>query len=128
VITNVDTGAWWDATGKGDYDATATWWYNEVSDPDLAVRWALCGACGSNSFNTGYNNERVNQLTDQGIAESNRAKRAEIYKEIQRITTEEVSQIPLYYAPNAVAYSKRLSGLRLTPALQWTFEETTFSQ
>ncbi len=128
VITNVDTGAWWDATGKGDYDAAATWWYNEVSDPDLAVRWALCGTCGSDSYNTFYNNEQVNQLVEQGTAESDPAKRAEIYKEIQRITTEEVSQIPLYYAPNAVAYSKRVSGLRLTPALQWTFEETTFSQ
>ncbi|MBC7336127.1 MAG: ABC transporter substrate-binding protein, partial [Clostridia bacterium] len=38
VIVNVDSGAWWDATGKGDYDAAANWWYNETPDPDLAVR------------------------------------------------------------------------------------------
>ena len=127
VITNVDTGAWWDATGKGDYDATATWWYNETSDPDLAVRWAVCGSCGSNSYNTFYANEKVDQLVEQGTTESDPAKRAEIYKQIQRITTEEVAQIPLYYAPNAVAYSTRLSGLKLTPALQWTFEDATLN-
>ena len=126
-IVNVDTGAWWDATGKGDYDATATWWYNETSDPDLAVRWAVCGACGSNSYNTFYNNDEVNKLVEQGTTETDSAKRAEIYKEIQRITTEEVAQIPLYYAPNAVAYSKSLSGIKLTPGLAWTFEETTFA-
>ncbi|MDY0884545.1 ABC transporter substrate-binding protein [Dongia soli] len=126
VIVNVDNAAWWDATGKGDYDAAATWWYNETPDPDLAVRWAVCGSCGSASFNTHYDNKKVDDLVEQGTRETDPAKRAEIYKEIQKITTDEVSQIPLYYAPNATAYSKRLSGLKLTSSLQWTLEETTF--
>jgi peptide/nickel transport system substrate-binding protein len=127
VIVNVDSGAWWDATGKGEYDAAATWWYNETPDPDLAVRWALCGTCGSNSFNTFYTNKKVDELVEQGTREGDSAKRAEIYKEIQKITTDEVSQIPLYYAPNAVAYSKRLEGLKLLPTLQWTLEDTTIA-
>jgi peptide/nickel transport system substrate-binding protein len=127
TIVNVDSGAWWDAIGKGDYDATANWWFNETSDPDLAVRWAVCGTCGSNSYNTFYNNEKVNKLVDQGTKETDSAKRAAIYKEIQKITTEEVAQIPLFYAPNAVAYSKRLKGMKFTPGLQWTLEETTIN-
>lgn len=128
VIVNVDGGAWWDATGKGDYDAAANWWYNETPDPDLAVRWAVCGSCGSNSYNTFYTNPKVDELVEQGTKEVDQAKRAEIYKEIQKVTTEEVAQIPLYYAPNAVAYSKRLQGLKLTPSLQWTLEETSIGQ
>ena len=128
VIVNVDGGAWWDATGKGDYDAAANWWYNETPDPDLAVRWAVCGSCGSNSYNTFYDNPKVDELVEQGTTETDEAKRAEIYKEIQRITTEEVAQIPLYYAPNAVAYSKRLEGMRLTSTLQWTLEETSIAK
>jgi peptide/nickel transport system substrate-binding protein len=125
TIVNVERAAWWEATGKGDYDAAATWWFNETPDPDLAVRWAVCGSCGSNSYNTAYNNPKVDELVEQGTKESNPEKRAAIYKEIQRITTEEVSQIPLYYAPNTNAYSKRLVGLKLLPTLQWTLEETT---
>ncbi|BCH25111.1 ABC transporter substrate-binding protein [Mesorhizobium sp. L-8-3] len=125
VIVNVDSGAWWDATGKGEYDAAATWWYNEVPDPDLAVRWALCGSCGSNSFNTFYENKKVDELVEMGTKETDPGKRAEIYKEIQKISTEEVSQIPLYYPPNAVAYSKRLEGIKLLPTLQWTLEDAT---
>jgi peptide/nickel transport system substrate-binding protein len=128
VIVNVDSGAWWDATGKGEYDAAATWWYNETPDPDLAVRWAVCGSCGSNSFNTFYNNAKVNELVEQGTKEADTAKRAAIYKEIQTITTDEVAQIPLYYAPNAVAYAKRLQGLKLLPTLQWTLEDTTIAK
>lgn len=128
VIVNVDGGAWWDATGKGDYDAAANWWYNETPDPDLAVRWAVCGSCGSSSYNTFYENPKVDELVEQGTKETDEAKRAEIYKEIQRITTEEVAQIPLYYTPNAVAYSKRLEGIRLTSTLQWTLEDTTIAK
>ncbi|PLU63325.1 hypothetical protein BMJ21_27080, partial [Sinorhizobium medicae] len=81
--------------------------------------------CGSNSYNTFYANAKVDALVEQGAKEADQAKRAEIYKKIQKITTEEVAQIPLYYAPNAVAYSKRLQGLKLTPSLQWTLEETS---
>ncbi|MBN9243011.1 MAG: ABC transporter substrate-binding protein [Mesorhizobium sp.] len=128
VIVNVDGGAWWDATGKGDYDAAANWWYNETPDPDLAVRWAVCGTCGSNSYNTFYENPKVDELVEEGTKEADPAKRAAIYKEIQKITTEEVAQIPLYYAPNAVAYSKRLQGIKLTPSLQWTLEDTTIAK
>jgi peptide/nickel transport system substrate-binding protein len=128
VIVNVDNAAWWDVVGKGDYDAAATWWYNETPDPDLAVRWAVCGSCGSASYDTHYDNKKIDDLVEQGTRETDRAKRAEIYKEIQKISTEEVSQIPLYYAPNATAYSKRLNGLKLTSSLQWTLEETTIAK
>src|SRR5918997_1888937 len=113
-----------DALAKGDFDATPTWWFNETTDPDLAVRWALCGTCGSKSYETYYSNKDVNELTEAAARELDPEKRAEMYKKIERITTEEVSQIPLYYAPYANAYSKRLKGLRMTPALQWTLEET----
>jgi peptide/nickel transport system substrate-binding protein len=128
VLVNVDTPGWWEATGKGEYDAAPTWWMNEVTDPDLAVRWALCGACDSHAFNTFYNNEKVNELTEKGSREQDQAKRAEIYREISRITTEEVAQIPLYYSPYAIAYSKRLKNLKMTPAMQWTLEETTVEE
>ncbi|WP_245443886.1 ABC transporter substrate-binding protein [Mesorhizobium sp. DCY119] len=128
VIVNVDTPAWWEATGKGEYDATPTWWMNELTDPDLAVRWALCGSCDSHAFNTFYDNKKVNELTEQGSREQDPKKRAEIYQEIARIATEEVSQIPLYYSPFPIAYSKRLKNLKMTPAMQWTLEETTFAE
>jgi peptide/nickel transport system substrate-binding protein len=124
-IVKVDQSAWWDATGKGEYDAAPSWWFNETLDPDLAVRWALCGACGSHSFNTYYDNPKVNELTEAGAREQDPAKREAIYREIARISTEEVSQIPMYYSPNTNAYSKRVRDLRLTPALQWTLEEAT---
>jgi peptide/nickel transport system substrate-binding protein len=127
-IEKVDSGVWWDRVPKGDYDAAPTWWYNETPDPDLALRWALCGSCGSKSFYTNYNNPTVNELTEAGAAELDTAKRAEIYRQVQEITTREVSQIPLYYPPYSNAYSKRVTGLMMTPSLQWTLEEAEVVQ
>jgi peptide/nickel transport system substrate-binding protein len=128
VIVNVDVATWWSDTATAAYDATPTWWTNELTDPDPAVRWALCGACDSHAFNTFYDNARINTLTDEGAREADEAKREKIYREIVRTATEEVAQIPLFDAPFAVAYSTRLKNLKLTPAMQWTLEEMTVEQ
>ncbi|MDA7966840.1 ABC transporter substrate-binding protein [Ruegeria sp.] len=124
IVEVVDGGLWWDRVLGGEYQVTATWWYNETEDPDLAVRWALCGTCGNRSYYTNYNNERINELTDAALHEQDEEKRAAMYHEIQRISVDELAQIPIYYPPHPNAYSSRISGLTLTPSLQWTLEET----
>lgn len=123
TVERVDAGLWWGNLTKGEYDVTASWWYNETEDPDLAVRWAVCGACGNSSYYTNYNNERVNELVEAALRETDTAKREEMYREIQQISTEELAQIPLYYTPFANAYADRVKGLTLSPALQWSLEE-----
>lgn len=128
VIVNVDVPTWWSDIATAEYDATPTWYMNELTDPDPAVRWAICGACDSHSFFTFYDNARVNQLTGEGAREEDETKRAAIYREIARTATEEVAQIPLFDAPWAVAYSTRLKNLKLTPAMQWTLEDMTVEE
>lgn len=127
-IEKVDRGVWWERVPRGEYDAAPSWWYNETTDPDLAVRWALCGTCGNKSFYTQYNNAEVNDLTEQAAQELDKDKRKALYRKIQEITTEQVSQIPLYYPPYANAYSKKISGLKLSPMLQWSLEDTVLSK
>lgn len=127
-IEKADAGTFWSRLTSGDYDASPTWYYNETTDPDLAVRWAVCGTCGNNAYYTFYNNPEVDKLVAQGAAELDEAKRAAIYAEMQRITTSEVSLIPMYYPPFANAYSTALDGLGMTPALQWTLEGATLTK
>jgi len=124
-IEKVDGGSWWTKVPEGDYDAAPNWWYNETTDPDLAVRWALCGSCGNRAYYTNYNNEEVDALVEQAAAEPDPGKRAEMYRRMQEISTTEVAQIPMYYPPFANAYSNRVEGLSMRPALQWTLEEST---
>jgi peptide/nickel transport system substrate-binding protein len=123
TIDQIDGGSFWERLPAGEYDAVPSAWYNETEDPDLAVRWALCGDCGNRAFYTNYDNPRVNELTEAALIEGDEARRAEMYAEIQRITTEEVTNIPLYDRPFVIAYRDRVDGLTLTPSLQWTLEE-----
>ena len=106
-----------------DYDASVEWWYNENADPDLAVKWALCGSCGNRAYYTNYQNDKVDELVRAGTGELDPNQRRDIYREIQSIAFYDVAQIPLYYQPWLNAYSTRIEGLRLTPSTQWTLEE-----
>ena len=128
TIDQIDGGTFWERLPAGDYDAVPSSWYNETEDPDLAVRWALCGTYGNRAFYTNYRNDRVDELTEAALRETDPDARAEMYAEIQRITMEEVTNIPLYDRPFVIAYRDRVDGLRLTPSLQWTLEEAELAE
>ena len=127
-ITQVDLSTWWEMVPAGEYGATITWWYNETPDPDLAVRWALCGICGTESFYSFYNNDRINELTELGLRETDPKKRDQYYYELQKIAMDEVAQIPLYYPPYTLAMSTAVENLMMTPAIQWTLEVATVNR
>ncbi|MDN5786143.1 ABC transporter substrate-binding protein [Pseudorhodobacter sp.] len=122
-VEQVDVGLFWSNLTSGEFEATTTWYYNETEDPDLAVRWALCGTCGSKSFYTNYDNPEVDKLTEEALREQDPTKRGALYSKIQQITVDDLPQIPLYYAPYSNGYSDHVKGLSLTPALQWTLED-----
>ena len=128
TIATVDSPTWWDKVTTADYAITPTWWYNETTDPDQAVRWALCGSCGNSSFYSYYDNPEVDALTEQALRELDPAARQQLYSEIQRISLEEVAQVPLYYPPYTIAMSDRVEGLMMSPALQWSLDQTQLSE
>jgi peptide/nickel transport system substrate-binding protein len=66
------------------------WWPN-LNDP-YDWSWILYDskAAGSNGANAGfYSNKRVDELIDQGLVETDRAKQAAIWKELQSIITKD---------------------------------------
>jgi peptide/nickel transport system substrate-binding protein len=128
TIEQVDSGTWWDRLPNAQYQATVSWWYNETPDPDAAVRWALCGTCGNESFYTFYVNEEIDRLTEEAVTETDPAKRGELYARIQALALEEVSQIPLYYQPYQNAHRATVQGLVMNPAIQWSLDEASLGQ
>jgi peptide/nickel transport system substrate-binding protein len=124
-IVKTDTGQWWDRLISGDYQMSVTWWYNENTDPDLAVRWAFCGSCDTLSYFTRFNNDKVNQLIEEGVKELDPKKRKAIYYKIQKLTKDEVSQLPLFYTPYRNAY-RGIEGLMMSPAIQFSLDEAKF--
>lgn len=123
VIRQTDVGGWWDSVVNANYGASVTWWYNEVPDPDPAVRWALCGDCGNSSYYTFYDNPQVDQLTEEALHETDPDARAELYSQIQEIAIDDVAQIPLWYQPYPNVYRSWVHDLTMNPAIQWNLDE-----
>jgi peptide/nickel transport system substrate-binding protein len=128
VIEQTDTGGWWDSVTNANYQASVTWWYNEVPDPDPAVRWALCGDCGNSSYYTFYDNVKVNGLTEEALRETDPQQREALYHEIQEIALQDVAQIPLWYQPYPNVYRAWVHDLKMNPAIQWNLDEAWMSR
>jgi peptide/nickel transport system substrate-binding protein len=128
VIKQTDTGGWWDSVVNANYQASVTWWYNEVPDPDPAVRWALCGECGNSSYYTFYNDEQVNQLTEQALRETDPERRGVLYHRIQELSLSDMAQIPLWYQPYSNVYRSWVHDLKMNPAIQWNLDEAWMSR
>ena len=128
TIATVDSPTWWERVTTADYGITPSWWYNETTDPDQAVRWALCGSCGNSAFYSYYENPELDALVEQAVRELDPAVRGELYSEIQRVSLEEVAQVPLYYPPYTIAMSDSVEGLMMSPALQWSLDQAKLNE
>lgn len=79
---------------------------------------------------TGYCNEKLDALLDEGMATTDQAKREESYQEANRIINDEVPILPLYVPTANYGVTKRISGfdptvhpaLALIVAEQWTIQ------
>jgi peptide/nickel transport system substrate-binding protein len=125
-ITKVDSTQAWNSLVDGSYQATLNWWYNETPDPDVALRWAIWGAGDNKSYYTRYNNDRVNELLEEGAKTPDGDARKALYFEAQKIAFEEVAQIGLFYPPMRNVYSAKIKGMHLNPGYQFaTIDEVT---
>lgn len=120
TINKIDPGQAWTQLVDGKYQAMMNWWYNETQDPDNAVRWCIWGAGDNKSYYTRYNNDQVNKLIDEASGESDKAKRAELYAQIQKTAVEEVAQVALYHPAWTSARSPKVSGLTLNIGFQFS--------
>jgi peptide/nickel transport system substrate-binding protein len=75
-------------------------------DPSLG---ALTTRCGS-QLAFGWCNKRVDELYDQAMSESARAKRAPAYQEISKVLNDEMVRGWLWYEVRPMAFNKRVAG------------------
>ena len=87
-----------------------------VNDPDwysFAVHSAAMPPNGANRPR--YSNPRVDELLDAGKATPIQEERTPLYREVQRITSEELPLLPLWYPHNIAVLSDRVEGYEVVP-------------
>ena len=112
-IRSAEFGTFYADVTKGAFQIYALRWIGSNEDPDI-FRYAY----GSGSFppkggNRGrYSNPRVDALLAEAAASSDRAVRTKDYIEVQKILSEELPGVPLWYPNNEVVHTRRIVNVR----------------
>jgi peptide/nickel transport system substrate-binding protein len=110
---------------KGAFQLFSMRWVGANQDPDIFEHVFYSSSTPPRRANRGYySNARVDTLIDAGRRETDRAKRKNIYWELQEILAEDLPYISLWYSDNVLVHTKRVRGIELTPAGNYDFLKT----
>ncbi len=127
VATNIvkeEQGQEWDSTVAGDYDLSINYWTNDIIDPDEKATFSLYGKDENKSYYTNYNNPKVTALIDQGRVTMDPDQRRKIYDQMQKIASDEVNWVDLYYSPFRNASRAYVQGFYQNPTGRFMLEDT----
>jgi peptide/nickel transport system substrate-binding protein len=108
---------------RGNFEIYTLQWIGANNDADTFFRYIfdsrMIPPAGANRGH--YRNPRIDALLDQARAESDQAKRREIFSEVQKIIAEDLPYVSLWFMDNVSVHSKRISGLQLSPTGDYDF-------
>ncbi|RED52559.1 ABC transporter substrate-binding protein [Aestuariispira insulae] len=99
---------------SGEFQIHTYGWVNDVNDPAQVTGW-LGYYPTRKAVGTGWNDARFNKLFEASSSETDPAKRAAQYKEMQEIYAASAPLLFLYETPFSVALSKQVEGYRQSP-------------
>jgi peptide/nickel transport system substrate-binding protein len=117
-ITKIDPAVFFDpkvgAVNPSNQEAAVFGWIAVVPDPSFVFDRFTKASIPPGGYNLSfYSNPRVEELYTASLSELDLDKRAEYFKEIQRIVTDEAPILPLSVVTLPMAWNKRVSGFRV---------------
>jgi peptide/nickel transport system substrate-binding protein len=110
---------------RGAYQLHTLRWVGGNEDPDIFGYVFHSAKFSPNGANrTYYANPRVDALIDQARGEPDQNARKQIYAEIQRILSEDLPYINLWYFENVMVHTRRVRNLTLNPPGNYDFLKT----
>lgn len=110
---------------KGSFQLYALRWIGGNEDPDMFEHVFHSASVPPRRANRShYANPRVDWLIDAARVETDQAKRAALYKEVQQILAEELPYIHLWYLDNVLVHSPRVRHVKLSPSGNYDFLKT----
>jgi len=127
-INSLDATAVRAARNAQDFDMIILGWTMDIPDPDEWTSFAVDPEGGSHSAYTSYDNPEVIALNKQAQAETDEAKRADLYEQLQAKVADDAFAAYLYYSPYAYAMSDKVSGFEVTPLGNYHLEDVSKSE
>ncbi len=117
---------WTEDVPAGNFDTLMVAWDNAIpSDPDPTSRLhstMIPSETGSGANYVMFKNAEADALLEQGVRETDQAKRAEIYHQLQDILAEELPWAPMLNFVNKFGHKSELEGYRGNPYISNNFD------
>ena len=97
------------------FDAVILGWSMSVSEPDAYQVWHSSQAANQGSNHITYKNARVDEILEQYRREFDANKRIELYREFQRILSDEQPYTFLFVGKSVIAAHRRIQGIEVFP-------------
>lgn len=124
-IQNLERGTWMsEVLSNNNYEITFWAVPITVNDPDQAMYTVFHSSCidGAGNFCNVVDKD-LDALLEAGRAESDMAKRIEIYRKACDIVRDNSYLIPLHTGTRRIAHDKRLKGVNADPVLKYFIYE-----
>lgn len=122
-ITTVETGSLWDMMSELKQTMTIGRWAEDMNDPMMWSNYCWVYKV-SDGNSTGYKDDKLEAYALASDAETDEAKRAEMYKTLQEVRYELCVDPILYYAKYVVAMNKDVEGFWQTPLGKYRLNDT----
>ncbi|HKY07708.1 MAG TPA: peptide-binding protein [Candidatus Binatia bacterium] len=97
------------------FDAVILGWAMSVSEPDAYQVWHSSQSANHGSNHISYKNARVDEILEQYRREFDPQKRIELYREFQRILSDEQPYTFLFVGKSVIAAQRRIHGIEVYP-------------
>lgn len=124
-IVEFDGGTAWDMTVNGDYMASVSYITSDINDTDELATLQADGRGGTMAFFSNYGNDEVGTMLDAARAESDTAKRGELYAKVQDIVYHDGYSVPLNFTPAVNAYYGYVEGWKTSKTGWWWLKDVT---
>jgi peptide/nickel transport system substrate-binding protein len=111
---------------RGSFQLTYLRWVGANNDPDAFEFFFSSKRFPPNGANRGhYRSARMDALTDQIRVEMNPAKRKELCSQAQKLFSEDLPYVPLWFTDVVSVHSRSLGDFHLSPTGDYDFLNTT---
>jgi len=97
------------------FDAILLGWAMSVNEPDAYQVWHSSQAANKGSNHIGFKNPRVDQILEQYRREFDARKRVDLYREFQRILSDQQPYTFLFVGKSVEAVHRRFRGVEVLP-------------
>jgi len=108
---------------SGNFQLYTLRWIGANNDPDTFFEYIfdskMIPPAGANRGH--YRNPEVDALLDKARLESNQQKRRDLFRQVQKIISEDLPYVSLWFMDNVSVYRKRISNVQLSPTGDYDF-------